>query len=140
MRDRTGAANHLNAENRILVDIGGRRELGDDLGPVGVHLIGQDHGQGSVNSLTELQPVHLDNDLAVRPDVNERIGRIGRVGLRRRRLASFLGERRQINVERHQQPAGGGSGYTKEDSPVQVQAVVGLWCKSQAPPPLLQLL
>ena len=57
-------------------DISGGRELRDDLRPVGVHFVSQNHRQGSVHSLTELQPVHRDEDLAIGPDLDEGVRRV----------------------------------------------------------------
>src|SRR3989442_827080 len=88
MRDRTRATNHLKAEHRILVDIGGRREYGDYLGPVSVHFVSQNHRQRSVHALTELKTIYLNNDFAVRSDMNKRIRRIDF----RRRMRLFMSD------------------------------------------------
>ncbi len=45
MRDRTRPADDLDSENRILVDVGRRCELGNDVIPIGIHLIGEQHRQ-----------------------------------------------------------------------------------------------
>ncbi len=95
MRNRTRAANHLNAEKRILVNIGGRREFRNHLGPIRVHFVSQNHRQGSLNSLAELQPVHRDQDLAIRLDVDEGVRRIDfRIG-----LCPFLRGQREIQIQ-----------------------------------------
>src|SRR6266850_1692944 len=70
-RDGTRAADHLNSENRILVDISRRSKLSDYSRPIGVHLIGENHRERSVHSLTELETINLNYDLAIRPDVNK---------------------------------------------------------------------
>ena len=99
VRNRTGAAHHLNAIHRVAIDIAGRGEFGDHLQPVSIHLVCQQHGQCSLYTLAEFQPVHLDHDLAVRPHVNEGIRRID---LGRGRLLSNGGP---IKIERYQQPS-----------------------------------
>ncbi len=76
MRNRAGAAHQLNAVQGILVNVRGRSQLGDDLGPVGVHFVGQNHRQRGVHTLAELQPVHRDQDPAIRLDLDEGVGRI----------------------------------------------------------------
>ncbi len=43
VRDRAGATNHLNAVDRILVSLPGRRQFGDNLRPIGIQFISQDH-------------------------------------------------------------------------------------------------
>ena len=47
---------------RILVDFRRRRKLRNDLRPVGIQLIGEDHRQRRVNSLTELETINRDHD------------------------------------------------------------------------------
>src|SRR5437879_1148321 len=90
-----------------------------------------------MSDLTELKTIYLNNDFAVRPDVNKRIRRID---FRRRRLIAFLRCRGKIEVKRHQQPAGGSNRNTQEASSAQVQIVVSFQCYSHGPPPLLQSL
>src|SRR5437867_1969461 len=97
MRDRTRATNELNAEKRILVRIGGGRKFRNDLGPVGVHFVSQDHRQRSVYALAELKTIYLNNNLAVRSDLNKSIRRIDFW----RRLISILRCRGKIEVKRH---------------------------------------
>ena len=76
MCDRARSANDLDSKKRIFVDVGCGRELSDDVFPVGIHLIREHHWQGSLHSLTKLETINLDYDLAVRSDVDECIRRI----------------------------------------------------------------
>ncbi len=134
VRDRGGTARHLQSKDRVPIDIRSGRELGRNLRPVGVHLIGEDHRQRSVHALAELETIDHDHDPAVWSDVDKRIGR---KNFRRRRLISSLRERRKIDVQGNQQPARGGSRCTQEASPVQMQISCCVECRSHGPPRLL---
>src|SRR6185369_4459440 len=114
VRDRSRAADHLNTEQRVFINVPGRRELGDDLGPIGVHLVGKNHRQRSLHTLAELKPVNCDHDVAVAPHVNERIRRIN---LRWRRLLCY--QRGFIEIKRNQQSAGSSRGELNKTSPAQ---------------------
>jgi hypothetical protein len=63
--DGAGPPHHLYADKWVFIDVGSRGELRYDLGPVGIHLIRQQHGQSRVDALPELKPVDLDDDRAV---------------------------------------------------------------------------
>jgi hypothetical protein len=71
VRDGGGASDDLEAEDGILVDVRGGRELGRDARPVGVHLVRQNHRQRGGDSLAELDAIHDDHDPAIGHDVNE---------------------------------------------------------------------
>jgi hypothetical protein len=76
------AARHLDAEERVLVRIGGRREHAAHVAPVDVELFSQRHRQRGVHALAEFQPVHRHRDGVVRRDDDERLRRRRRLGLR----------------------------------------------------------
>src|SRR5881397_1418369 len=101
--DRSRPADHLNASDWISVDVGCRREFCDYLRPVRVHLIGEEHGQLRMDALAELEPVDLDDDLAVRSNVDEGIRWINLGVL----CAHWLRTQRTIEVQRNEQAARG---------------------------------
>src|ERR1700686_971679 len=73
MRDGARAADHLDAINGIFVIVLGWGEFADDLRPVCVQFVSQNHREGRLNSLTELKTIHLNNDLPVWHYLNESI-------------------------------------------------------------------
>ena len=76
--------------NRGLVtDVALKRKIRNYVGPVSIHLIRKQHRQRGLNALTKLEAVNLDHNLAVGPDVDERIRRVNFRLLRRQR--NFLG-------------------------------------------------
>ena len=83
--DRSRPADHLNASNWIPVDVLCRGKFCDYLRPVSVHLVGEQHRQGRMDALAELEPVDLDDDFAVRSNVDEGIRWIN-LGVLRRHL------------------------------------------------------
>src|SRR6266496_4068734 len=98
MRDGTRAADELESKYWIFIDVRCGREFSHHLRPIRVHLISQDHWQRSVYALTELKTIYLNDNSAVRPDVNKRIGRID---FRRWHLISFVRGCGQIDVQRN---------------------------------------
>src|SRR5260370_12577321 len=88
--NRGRAAHPLDADQRIFVDICRRREFSDHLRPISVHLVGQNHRQCGVRALANFDSIDLNDDLAVRPNVDKRIWRIN---LRGCSLPSFLSRR-----------------------------------------------
>src|SRR6185369_16141323 len=118
MRNRTRSTDHLNSKSRILVNVRGRCELRDHVGPLSIHLIGKKHRQSSLNSLSKLEPVDLNHDLAVRSDIDERVRWIDL----RRRLTTFLGQhlnRRTVQMQRNEKSAGCCKGHTQEAAAIQ---------------------
>jgi hypothetical protein len=74
-----------------------------------------------VDALPELQPVDLDDDRAIWPDVDEGIRRVDlRLG---RRLACFLRRHRTIEIQRNEQTACGSGGDAQKRPPAQEQIV-----------------
>src|SRR5436190_21062523 len=105
MRDRAGATDHLNPENRILVNFAGWSEFWQDLRPISIQLIGEHHRQRSLHSLTKLEAVNRDQNFSVRLHVHKGIWWID---LWRRPLRPFS-QRGKIQIQRHQQATGGDS-------------------------------
>ena len=87
MGNRAGAANHLNPEHRVFVNISRRRQFCDHVRPVRIHLVSKDHRQRSLHALTKLKTIHSYQNFPIRSKVNERVGRID---FRRLRLISLL--------------------------------------------------
>src|SRR6185503_20152947 len=73
MRDRSRSADHLNTKHRILVNVRRRREFANNPGPVGIHLVGKNHRQRSLHTLSKLEPVNCDHNVAVATHVNKRV-------------------------------------------------------------------
>ena len=82
--------------------------LADDLRPVGVKLVRENHRQSRLHALTELKPVDLYDDLAVGAYVHEGVGRVG-FQLRQHRLRrdALLRRSFRVEVERDEQAARG---------------------------------
>ena len=72
--DAGAAAGALHAEHRVDVRLVRRRGLDLDLGPVGVQLLGDEHGQGGGHALTHLGAVHHDEHAVVRTDPQPGVG------------------------------------------------------------------
>ena len=86
-----------------------------------------------MHSLTELQPVHRDEDRAIGLDLHEGVRRID--FWRGRRLACLLRMQRDIERERHDQAAGNGRGDTQKAAPAQQHIVGRMSCGCHGVPP-----
>src|SRR5713226_9473686 len=113
VRGRSLTADQLQASHWVTIDVGSGRELGHHLRPICIHLVGQNHWQGRLNPLAELQPVHLDDNPAVRPDVDECVRREDCWS----GLARFLRRQRKIEIKGNQQTACGSCRDAQEASP-----------------------
>ena len=75
--DARAASGALHAEHRVDVRLVRGRELDPDLGPVGVELLGEQHGQRRGDALAHLRAVHHDEHALVGADPQPRVGREG---------------------------------------------------------------
>jgi hypothetical protein len=77
------ATRHLDAEGRILVHVGGRRELGAHLAPVGIQFVRDQHRQRRVHALAEFETVDHHGHRVVRRHAQEGVrgidGGLGRI-------------------------------------------------------------
>ena len=69
--DRVRPAGEVDAEQRVEVGRVARSVAAAHEAPVRIELLGQDHGQAGLHTLTEFQPVDRDGDLAVAGDLHE---------------------------------------------------------------------
>src|SRR4029077_4174726 len=131
VRDGTRATDHLYAIERVFVNVSGGRELRFYLRPIGGHLVCQNHWQTRYNTLPQLKPVHLDDDLAIRLDMNEGVRRINSW----LSLASFLRRQRKIEIQGDDQSTRCSGRDAEKAPPAYRQAIRKVGCACHAAPP-----
>ena len=88
----------MDSEDRISVNIRGRRQFSNHLRPIGIELFREDHWQRCLDTLAKLEPINCNQDSAVGSDVHKRIRWVDFC----RWPSAFLGQRGEIEVKRHQ--------------------------------------